>query len=770
MLHPELARVIKDTHRQMLNAGKLFDAETLNNYYATFRERFGPQVLQKLDGEMLLTTMHDLRRENRNSLVYWLEFKNDEEFPAVFGSISGGSALKFGVYPNAATGKWMTRDQSNLPVEISPEQAIEIARRHRDQLLRGAALLEALPMSASDEDYARLQHAIDDQLPTVGITAWGHKYFSLLFPDKLDDYHMAIYQRFHLVKLLQPDIPEERAGRYIAAGRFVRVAQELAMPMNHLTTVLNELHGKPHRYWSILASDTDSSADLDLDHQIEGGFAALSWTELGDLSHLIGKNDSKVLLRQMMEAAYPTAKARDRNGIHRFVTEIAVNDRVVLYEPRSRKAVAIGSVIGGYYFEASLARPHRLPIEWSSTDEWQFAKDEGFDRATKEIRLFSNQVAVECHLLAIGSMEKSAPTSPLPAPQVSQDAPIRLTGISGRIQTILERKGQVILYGPPGTGKTYWAETTACELSSRQVFGKPYSKLNQIQQHRIFGLSTSYVQLCSFHPAYGYEDFLEGYRPQVINDQMTFVRQNGIFKHLCELARKDAAHNYILIIDEINRGDIPRIFGELLTVLEKDKRGKSILLPVSGAAFSVPPNVFLIGTMNTADRSIALLDTALRRRFGFIEMPPDPTMLRSAIIEGIPLGAWLEELNQRIRQVVGRDGRNLQIGHAYFLDNGKPITDLARFTRVLREEIIPLLEEYCYEDYAALGKILGIALVDESNQVIRQALFEPGNEANLVQALLEPTPDLATLSPMMNADGDSAHRAASGNANVEDEL
>jgi 5-methylcytosine-specific restriction protein B len=251
---------------------------------------------------------------------------------------------------------------------------------------------------------------------------------------------------------------------------------------------------------------------------------------------------------------------------------------------------------------------------------------------------------------------------------------------------------------------------------------------------------------------------------------MTFVRQNGIFKQLCEIARKDTANDYILIIDEINRGDIPRIFGELLTVLEKDKRGKSILLPVSGAEFSVPPNVFVIGTMNTADRSIALLDTALRRRFGFIEMPPDPTMLRSAILEGIPLGPWLEELNQRIRRVVGRDARNLQIGHAYFLDNGKPITDLARFARVLREEIIPLLEEYCYEDYAALGQILGTALVDESNQVIRQALFEPGNEANLVQALLEPTPDLATLASVIDTDSSSAHHAATRNANTEDEL
>lgn len=754
MLHPELARVIKDTQQQLLSKGKLFSAEALHGYYTAFRERFGPEVLGKLDGEALLTTMHDLRRENRNSLVYWLEFKNDDEFPAIFGSISGGSALKFGIYPNAATGRWMTRDQSNIPVEISLEKAIEIARRHRNQLLRGTALLDALPANATDADYVRLQDAINVELPHVGLTAWGHKYLSLLFPGKLDEFHMASYQRFHLVKLLQPDLPDERAGRFIAAGRFVHVAQELDMPMNHLTTVLDQLHGKPYRYWSILASDPGSSVELDMQNQIEGEYAAIAWAELGDLSHLIEKNDSKALLRQMMAVVYPAAKNRDRKAIHDFVNEIRVNDRIVLYEPRSQKVVASGSVIGGYYFEDSLARPHRYPVEWLSTDEWQFAEDEGFDTVAREIRLYANQVEVERHLLELKTIEKTAPSSPSAAHPLSQNIPIRLTGVSGRIQTVLERKGQVILYGPPGTGKTYWAETTACELSARQVFGKSFEKLNQRQRNRVFGSSTSYVQLCSFHPAYGYEDFLEGYRPQVVNNQMTFVRQNGIFKQLCEMARKDATNNYYLIIDEINRGDIPRIFGELLTVLEKDKRGKPILLPLSGTEFSVPANVFVIGTMNTADRSITLLDAALRRRFGFIEMPPDPAVLGPTTIEGIPLGSWLEELNRRILQFLGRDGRNLQIGHAYFLDDGKPITDLWKFARVLREDIVPLLEEYCYEDYGALRRILGAALIDQNNQMIRQELFEPGNEENLVQALLEPTPDLTTLAPVAATDVD----------------
>ena len=751
MVHPKLAQVIKDTQKRLLNDGKLPTPDKLQNYYATFRERFGPDVLRNLDGEALLTTMHSHNRTNRNSLVYWLEFKNDEEFPFIFGSISGGSALKFGVYQNAKTGAWMSRDPSNYPVEISLDQAIEIARRHRDQLLRGVALLEKHPLNGSDADYQTLQQGMDEQAPDVSGVAWGHKYFSLLFPDKLDDYHSAYYQRFHLVKLLQPNIPDERTGRYIAAGRFVAAARELERLMNHLTTVLNVYNGRPYHYWSILASDARNPDTLNWKLQHEGSFAAVTWGELGDLSELSHDSPSKKNLRQMMDPVYPAATAAERQGVFDFVTDIAVDDLIVAFEPRGRKVVGIGKVTGDYYFEPSSA-PHRRPVEWFSTDEWQFPDEEGFDTAAKEIRQYANQVEIERRLLDAPQTEAVVQKPPL-TPQ-SQSAPVRLTGIRGRIQIILERKGQVILYGPPGTGKTYWAEATACELAARQVYGAVFSDLQNDQRQRIFGKSDSYVQLCSFHPAYGYEDFLEGFRPQLINDQMSFVRQNGIFKQLCELARKDTEHNYYLIIDEINRGDIPRIFGELLTILEKDKRGKSVLLPLSGEGFAVPPNVFVIGTMNTADRSIALLDTALRRRFGFVELLPDPTQLGAVIIEGIPLGAWLEELNKRILQYVGRDARNLQIGHAYLLENGKPITDFARFARVIREDIIPLLEEYCYEDYSALRQILGATLVDELNQIVRHDLFEPGRENDLIQAILEPTPDLTILASVNEAESE----------------
>ena len=170
-----------------------------------------------------------------------------------------------------------------------------------------------------------------------------------------------------------------------------------------------------------------------------------------------------------------------------------------------------------------------------------------------------------------------------------------------------------------------------------------------------------------------------------------------------------------------------------------------VILPVSGETFSVPPNVFVIGTMNTADRSIALIDTALRRRFGFIELMPDVSVFSGASAGGrVPLAAWLTALNERIRAHSGRDARNLQVGHAYLLEDGRPISSFTKFARILAEDIIPLLEEYCYEDYTSLKNILGEGLVDGERQRIRHELFDLSHQEKLVQAVFAISPEMST--------------------------
>lgn len=220
----------------------------------------------------------------------------------------------------------------------------------------------------------------------------------------------------------------------------------------------------------------------------------------------------------------------------------------------------------------------------------------------------------------------------------------------------------------------------------------------------------------TFHQAYSYEDFIEGLRP--VQDEETgnikYEIVSGVFKSICDKAKKDPEQRYAIFIDEINRGNIASIFGELITLIETDKRvvygedglpesGMTLTLPYSGKRFGVPHNLDVYGTMNTADRSIALLDTALRRRFQFREMMPDtsviegsPSLAGGLIEDGeggtIDLRRLLETINRRIRFLLGRD---MTIGHSYFIE----VRDFIELKNVLLSRVIPLLQEYFYDDW-----------------------------------------------------------------------
>jgi 5-methylcytosine-specific restriction protein B len=218
----------------------------------------------------------------------------------------------------------------------------------------------------------------------------------------------------------------------------------------------------------------------------------------------------------------------------------------------------------------------------------------------------------------------------------------------------------------------------------------------------------------TFHPSYTYEDFVEGYKPVGGGTGTLDLRlQDGIFKRVCLAARAKPGRPHLVLVDEINRGNIPKIFGELITLLELDKRNLSVALPQSGDEFSVPSNVYLVGTMNTADRSIRLLDAALRRRFAFIELMPDASLLEGGRVHGLDLSTFLAELNRRIARI---EGREKQIGHSFLLDGDQPLTDPGLFAARFKHEILPLLQEYAFEDYRELVTYLGPALIDPDEQ------------------------------------------------------
>jgi DNA polymerase III delta prime subunit len=259
------------------------------------------------------------------------------------------------------------------------------------------------------------------------------------------------------------------------------------------------------------------------------------------------------------------------------------------------------------------------------------------------------------------------------------------------LRDLLARTRNLILYGPPGCGKTYWARKFACEFKERCEF-------------------------VTFHQSFAYEEFVEGLKPLPPADGDTHIKYEvvpGVFRSICREAeaawrdQKKDPPKYLLIIDEISRANTAKVFGELITLIEDDKRlGEKneieATLPYSGDKFGVPPNLYILGTMNTADRSIALLDLALRRRFTFREIMPDPSVPNKAV-EGVNLGQLLTRLNERIRLLLDRDH---QIGHSYFLLNGDK-AGLNELHFAWYRRVIPLLQEYFYNAGERLQKVLG---------------------------------------------------------------
>lgn len=263
------------------------------------------------------------------------------------------------------------------------------------------------------------------------------------------------------------------------------------------------------------------------------------------------------------------------------------------------------------------------------------------------------------------------------------------------MEHILERlqsKKAMILQGPPGVGKTFLARKLG------------YALMNEVDNDRL--------EMVQFHQSYSYDDFVRGYRP-VAGKAGSFVLKNGIFFEFCEKAIQDPDREYVFVIDEINRGNISQIFGELLMLIEPDKRGPDFALPLAYRTedephFFVPPNLYLIGLMNVADRSLAMVDYAMRRRFVFISLKPQyesPLFRRWLLERGMEVGLVnliverMTRLNQEIRDEPLL-GENYELGHSFLLPKGDNFAGLDRnwYVRVVRTEIVPLLKEYWFDN------------------------------------------------------------------------
>lgn len=303
------------------------------------------------------------------------------------------------------------------------------------------------------------------------------------------------------------------------------------------------------------------------------------------------------------------------------------------------------------------------------------------------------------------------------------------------ILDLLRRRKNVVFYGPPGTGKTRHAFAIRDQWTAEHGEGSVFKT--------------------TFHPSYGYEDFVQGFRPDE-DDPGKFHLQPGVLLEACESA-KDT--DTLLIIDEINRGDVARIFGELITYIERDKRGDEntfVLAQEPGKERFIPESLYVLGTMNTADKSVSLLDVALRRRFAFVEFRPDASVFSTdgfvAQVGSVDLGQLLTNLNARLLNEGIETDRS--IGHALLLISDDSLDPAAELRERIRFDIAPLVMEYSYLDRARIGRVLGGLVDDHGHFNLALSTDEVLNRLQVIASATATTAPSLELAPAATLEGE----------------
>lgn len=423
------------------------------------------------------------------------------------------------------------------------------------------------------------------------------------------------------------------------------------------------------------------------------GEMAIGWPEVGNLEDYESKDD----IHKALKDAYPestSSSTHDRLALWQFAHEIKVGD-IVYAKKGTSIIVGRGKVVSEYIYDETRGEYCNIrKVEWTDKGKWRIEKY--LPQKTLTDYTSDNDFCEKIDALFgtsdFESQDKNEDTSY--SREKFLDEVYMSADYYDNLVKLLETKKNIVLQGAPGVGKTFAAIRLA------------YSIIGERDASR--------VKMIQFHQNYSYEDFIEGYRPSdsrsESKDRTTGFRfdlKKGTFYKFCKKAEEDKERRYFFIIDEINRGNVSKIFGELFMLLESDKRQDvKLQLLYSYESFTIPSNVYVIGMMNTADRSLAMLDYALRRRFAFVELEPQFDSEQFKKYQSEVHSKCFEQLIKVVKnlnQTITKDeslGRGYRIGHSYFCG----LNDLAesevnaRLSNIVEYELIPALEEYWFDD------------------------------------------------------------------------
>ena len=655
-------------------------ADTLHE---NFINHFGIEHLKSLSGKELLTSLFYNDKGNKLNLCYVLEM--DKDMREIFGSIAGGAAYKFGLFFHKKTQSW-TCGSPAKPVKLTENEAIQKAEEIRNDLVAGAEIISSFGPLNSTADYEQLYKQLEH---ISGInTVWRMKYYQMLFPILFAPFYGQDIQLdvLHFLNQTPSEIPFIRMGQIalfskkcnipgIVFGHIWRRSTNHNNKSNDSET--NTLSDKKHKlhYWMYTVFDDTSWMECQ-----QKEIMVLGMDDIGDYSQY----DSKESLRQELISTYDNSTSRKNQALMawNFANKLAIND--VIFAKRSNTLVGKGIVTGDYIFDDSRQEYKNIrTVKWLQIGEWEHPGKSVAKRLT-DITPYTDYIEKLITIFTPDELDDVDTQPEVDYPEYFSADFLSDVYMSEQdyetLVNVLKMKKNIILQGAPGVGKTFTAKRLA------------YSIIGAKNPDR--------VQMIQFHQSYSYEDFIEGYRPT----ENGFTIKKGSFYKFCKLAEDDDENDYFFIIDEINRGNLSKIFGELFMLIEKDKRGIELQLLYSDENFSVPPNVYIIGMMNTADRSLAMLDYALRRRFSFFTMKPGfNTIGFQTYQDSLKSDAFnkliscIKQLNSKIAADISL-GEGFCIGHSYFCGLTAKTATVRTLTSIIEYELIPLLKEYWFDE------------------------------------------------------------------------
>lgn len=659
-------------------------ADTLHE---NFINHFGIEHLKSLSGKELLTSLFYNDKGNKLNLCYVLEM--DKDMREIFGSIAGGAAYKFGLFFHKKTQSW-TCGSPAKPVKLTENEAIQKAEEIRNDLVAGAEIISSFGPLNSTADYEQLYKQLEH---ISGInTVWRMKYYQMLFPILFAPFYGQDIQLdvLHFLNQTPSEIPFIRMGQIALFSKKCNIPGIVfghiwGRSTNHNNksndSETNTLSDKKHKlhYWMYTVFDDTSWMECQ-----QKEIMVLGMDDIGDYSQY----DSKESLRQELISTYDNSTSRKNQALMawNFANKLAIND--VVFAKRSNTLVGKGIVTGDYIFDDSRQEYKNIrTVKWLQISEWEHPGKSVAKRLT-DITPYTDYIEKLITIFTPDELDDVDTQPEVDYPEYSSADFLSDVYMSEQdyetLVNVLKMKKNIILQGAPGVGKTFTAKRLA------------YSIIGAKNPDR--------VQMIQFHQSYSYEDFIEGYRPT----ENGFTIKKGSFYKFCKLAEDDDENDYFFIIDEINRGNLSKIFGELFMLIEKDKRGIELQLLYSDENFSVPPNVYIIGMMNTADRSLAMLDYALRRRFSFFTMKPgfntpgfqayQDSLKNDAFNKLI---ACVKQLNSKIAEDISL-GEGFCIGHSYFCGLTPETANTQTLSSIVEYELIPLLKEYWFDEPAKI--------------------------------------------------------------------